>query len=308
MSSSNLHNWWPPIDTLITHANLVLIGVQLKETCLKTYAHLISCPTTHLITNAMRHTARTLVKIHQTVLHHLAKYSKFNPTDAEKIKPTWLHLGEYPNFISSIADLKEAAIKIDKAEFGRGKMIYTDRSVYKEQVGASAALFTNGRKTTELQYRLGPLTEHTVFEGELIGIILGFHLAHLINRTCNHINFSINNQATIKTLDRNDPQPAQYLIYKINHDINRLHTEELARREQLNDKNPQKIEIAFTWVAGHMGSVGNEGANKLAKQAAVHGSPCKNCLPKFLRKGLSTSLSAIKQCTYILLLNGLGIA
>ena len=123
-------------------------------------------------------------------------------------------------------------------------MIYTDGSGHKEQVGASAVLFTNGRKTAKLQYRLGPLTEHTVFEGELIGIILGFHLARSINGTRNHINFSIDNQAMIKTLDGNDPQPAQYLINKIKHDINRLHTEELARREWLDDENPQKMEIA----------------------------------------------------------------
>ena len=178
------------------------------------------------------------------MLHHLAKYLKFNLADVEKIKPTWLHPGEYPNFVSSIADLKEAAIEIDKAEFGRGKMIYTDRSGYKEQVGASAVLFTNRRKTMELQYRLGPLTEHTVFEGELIGIILGFHLTCLINRTHNCINFSIDNQAMIKTLDGNNPQLAQYLINKIKHDINRLHMEELARREWLDNENPQKMEIA----------------------------------------------------------------
>ena len=249
--------------------------MQLKETCLKTYACLSSCPTTHLITNTMHCTARTQVKIHQTALHHLAKYLKFNP---------------------------------DKAEFSRGQMIYTDRSGYKEQVGASVALFTNGRKTAELQYRLGPLTEHTIFEGELIEIILGSHLACSINGTCNHINFSINNQAMIKTPDRNDPQLAQYLIYKIKHDINRLHTEELARMEWLDDENPQKMGIVFTWVTGHMRLVGNEEANKLAKQAAVHRLPCKNCLPKFLRKGLLISLSVIKQCTCILLLNGLGIA
>ena len=48
----------------------------------------------------------------------------------------------------------------------------------------------------------------------------------------------------IKTLDGNNPQLAQYLIDKIKHDINRLHTEELARREWLDDENPQKMEIA----------------------------------------------------------------
>ena len=284
-----------PGDALIVHANLVPIEAQLKEICLKTYARLSTRPTTHPIANALHRTAKTQVKTHRTALHHLAKSSDFNPANVEKIRPTRLRPGEYPDFVSSIADTKEAAIATDKAQFGRGKRIYTDGSGYKEQVGASAVLFTNGKKTAALRYRLGPLTEHTVFEGELVGIILGFHLAQSINGPRTRINFSIDNQATIKTLDGNEPQPAQYLIDEIKRDISNLHTEETTRRERLDIINTQKMEIAFTWVAGHMGSVGNEAADELAKHAAIHGSSGKNRLPKFLRKGLPISLSAIKQ-------------
>ena len=41
--------------------------------------------------------------------------------------------------------------------------------------------------------------------------------------------------------------------------------------------------------------LGNETADELAKHAAIHGSSGKNRLPKFLRKELPISLSAIKQ-------------
>ena len=164
-----------PGDALIVHANLVPIGVQLKETCLKTYARLLSRPTDHPITHAMHQTAKYQVKQHCTALHHLAKSSNYAPSKVEKIGPTRLCPGKNPDFITSIVISKEAAIADNKADFGRGKRIYTDSSGYEGQVGASAILFINGRKTAALRYRLGPLTEHTVFEGELVGIILGFH-------------------------------------------------------------------------------------------------------------------------------------
>src|SRR5258706_14331371 len=99
----------------------------------------------------------------------------------------------------------------------------------------------------------------------------------------------------IRTLANNDPQPAQYLIDKIKQNVNVLRTEEMARREQSNDDNPRKMEISFTWVTGHMESVGNEAADELAKHAAEHGSSNRQFLPNLLHNKLPISLSAIKQ-------------
>ena len=63
----------------------------------------------------------------------------------------------------------------------------------------------------------------------------------------------------------------------------------------MDDNNPQKLEISFTWVTGHMDSVGNKAADKLAKHAVEHRSSNRRCLPKFLHNQLPLSLSAIKQ-------------
>ena len=55
------------------------------------------------------------------------------------------------------------------------------------------------------------------------------------------------------------------------------------------------MEIALTWVAGHMGSEGNEAADEQAKLAAEFGSSSNDLLPPFLRRKLPDSLSAVKQ-------------
>ena len=55
------------------------------------------------------------------------------------------------------------------------------------------------------------------------------------------------------------------------------------------------MEIALTWVARHMGSEGNEAADKQAKLAAEFGSSNNDLLPPFLCRKLLDSLSAVKQ-------------
>jgi hypothetical protein len=56
-------------------------------------------------------------------------------------------------------------------------MIYTDGSSYRNGVGAVAVLYINGNEMDSLKFQLGTACEHTIFEAELVGIILGTHLA-----------------------------------------------------------------------------------------------------------------------------------
>ena len=87
---------------------------------------------------------------------------------------------------------------------------------------------------------------------------------------------------------------AQYLIRKIKSDINCIHSEESERQNRTENTAPQPS-ISMTWVAGHMGSEGNEAADALAKEAAEFGSSECHLLPKFLQRRLPTSLSATIQ-------------
>jgi len=94
-------------------------------------------------------------------------------------------------------------------------MIYTDSLCYKDKVGVSAVLYINGLETESLKHQLGTKQEHTVFKAELVGILLGTYLAKRHLTAWTPINFSINNQAMIKAMQKNKLQPAQYLIDEI---------------------------------------------------------------------------------------------
>ena len=87
-------------------------------------------------------------------------------------------------------------------------------------------------------------------------------------------------------------QLAQYLIDKIKRDIAMLQEEEITKWA---GQALKKTDIELIWVAGHMGSEGNEAADTLAKQAAEFRSDSICSLPVFLHRPLPTSLSATKQ-------------
>ena len=78
---------------------------------------------------------------------------------------------------------------------------------------------------------------------------------------------------------------------KSDEDITRVHKE----GERLQKRANPNLTITFTWVAGHMGSEGNEAADELAKGVAEFGSSDQRLLPKFLRRNLPISQSATIQ-------------
>jgi len=182
----------------IIHANLVPLSILLKEASLKSYAQIATRPTTHPISPLVQQTTNHQIKKHQSSLHHLANMAKFKPEEMEKMNTTRQQPGTMPNFSTFIMETKEKSMENDNKLFPISRMIYTDGSGYKGAIGAVAVAFANSTKIAELQYQLGPDTRHTVFEGELVAIILGLHLSHNIIGIREHINLNIDNQATIK--------------------------------------------------------------------------------------------------------------
>ena len=72
-----------------------------------------------------------------------------------------------------IAATKEHSLNPDKENSKCGTI---DGSGSGDTIGAAAILYLNGNTHAELKYRLGSAKQHTAFEGELTGFILGLHL------------------------------------------------------------------------------------------------------------------------------------
>jgi ribonuclease HI len=185
----------------------------------------------------------------------------------------------------TIPDNKADSIRIE-AHSEESVRVYTDGSSHSGKVGAAAVLCRPGRPDRVLRAHLGKDEHHTVYEAELVGILLGLHLIKT-ERKCRRVKcvVSADNQAAVQALRTELTRPGQHLAAEIL----------IAAEQILNSKKSRDFGLTFRWIAGHSGITGNEKADKEAKLAAEGNSSDKPDLPRYLRKPLQKSISAIKQ-------------
>lgn len=201
-----------PGDASVVHVNLTPISIQLKETGIRAYLCLASCPNHQPIAKLVARSHAHQVKHHRTALHHLADISRINPSKIEKIGTQRYCPSDKTPISITIAATKELSIAQDKEHFNKGLRIYTDSSGQQGTISTTAILFINSIRMSKLHYQLRTDKQHTVFEGELEVILLGLHLAKAHIEVHPNISISIDNQAAIKSISNNWAQPAQYII------------------------------------------------------------------------------------------------
>ena len=130
-----------------------------------------------------------------------------------------------------------------------------------------------------LQFRLGKMSYHTVFEGELVGMLLALHLLAR-QRGVHSVLITLDNQAAMTALQNNIPQASHYLLDHI-HDMILC----LKRKHCC-------LHIHLEWVPGHRGVGGNEPADCKAKAAVEGLSSMATELPLLLHHHLPASMAA----------------
>src|SRR6266702_4756810 len=134
-------------------------------------------PPEHPLHTPAKKCATKMVKRHKSLLHKLMQAFNIKPSLFETISTTGGNpaRADIRPFKLDIAKNKDASIMAD-TEGNEKVKIYSDGSAQNGKVGAAAVLVRPGKKPRTLHYHLGTTEHHTVFEAELVGLILGLHL------------------------------------------------------------------------------------------------------------------------------------
>ena len=134
---------------------------------------------------------------------------------------------------------------------------------------------------------------------------MGLHLLSSLNSRFIHPTIiGSDSQAVIRALDNQRSHPSQYIIDKIHQSAESLHRKQdgiinradrLSAIEEWTGRPKGVIDLQIHWVPGHIDFAPNEKADEEAKKAAQGDSSEAKYLPKFLRKPLPLSISALQQ-------------
>lgn len=96
--------------------------------------------------------------------------------------------------------------------------IFTDESGLEGYIGSAAIVIGS---PLSLQHMAGSIEHHTVFEGEIIGVLLALQLAWAFPHAKSLL-IALDNQAVIRALASNIQQPGQYLLDAVHESMAQL--------------------------------------------------------------------------------------
>jgi ribonuclease HI len=160
--------------------------------------------------------------------------------------------------------------------------VYTDGSGLGGEIGAAAVLYRGETEKGQKRYHLGTIEEHTVYEGECVGVLLGLELMKQ-QRNIRNVTMYIDSQAVIQAATSNKPAPGHYLL------------DEAHKQYRIVRKMRGNMDMIVRWSPGHSGIPGNEAADKAAREAAEGNTTTMRHLPRLLKDGLPHSRSAARQ-------------
>ncbi|PSR73744.1 hypothetical protein PHLCEN_2v10434 [Hermanssonia centrifuga] len=271
-------------DVMEIHANILPFPLLIDKLCHRAFARLCTLPETHPLQPLVNRAAKHYPRRHRSAIQELAHLFNLAPGAIETITPARYSPYWKPGHATEIAENKDQARESENRWARKdGIRVYTDGSDVDGGVGAAAVLYKPGRRQVKtLQYHLGPSTEHTVYEAEVVALILGMELIRQESSVRN-VSLAVDNQAAVSASRSSRSAPGHYLMDKFHR---------LKARVKLKHRGAK---ITVRWVPGHMGIKGNEAADRRAKEAARDLMEIRRPIPTCLVKALPRSVSKIHQ-------------
>ena len=204
-------------NVLEAHANLPPVDLLFCKVQLRAASRICTLPSRHPLHSIACCTAARFVQSHHSPLHYLFVTTGLNSKSTETIDPVHQHPNYKPGLKTTIEPNKDSALtKANGIHTTTCYKVCCDSSGFEGGAGALAVLYKDNHVMKSLHCYLGPLTEHMVYELELVGLLLALHL--LLWLTC-HLLISViiglNNQAAIHLLVNQESKPAHYLHQEI---------------------------------------------------------------------------------------------
>jgi len=267
-----------PSDLLDAHAGVLPMELLLRKSCHRALVRLLTLPRSHPLHKIIQKARSFPPSKHLSPIDQLLKIFRLHRKTIETIAPlTEICRNRFATEVPSSRKESIVSEAGDAADF----KIFSDGSGHDGHIGAAAVIYKKGvrRPIGNIKAHLGPSTKHTTYEGEVVGGILAVWLARNTPGTvAKHISLYTDNQSFIAAIKNPKPAPGQYL------------TQEMQRLA-----NAPLFNLKIKWISGHSKVVGNEEADKLAKEAAEGKASRRLDLPPLLQKELPISASAIKQ-------------
>ena len=272
-------------DVMEQHVDLLPFPYLVEQHCHRAVVRTCTLPSTHPLYPLLVRARNRFVKRHRSTMHSLLYLFHLDIGSLETIKATRFRPTWTPGMKISIADTKDEAVERDEEATQRHNevRVYTDGSDVDGGVGAAAVLYRRDKREKILKYHLGPSTEHTVYEAEIVGMILGTQLLLNEDTHIRQASIALDNQAAVRASRSRRPGAGHYLM------------DEFHRLKTKLKKKHEEIRLTIRWVPGHMDVEGNEKSDEEAKDAARGTSSSKNRLPAALHQSLPTSASRAKQ-------------
>ncbi|KIK81534.1 hypothetical protein PAXRUDRAFT_155910 [Paxillus rubicundulus Ve08.2h10] len=163
-------------DLLNASTNFLPAQLQICHLCHRATLQMAMLSPPHPLSSALAG-AKCNCKRHKSPLHRLLAEFSIDPQTMEKIIPLWHYPKWQPDtIIDTKDDEAEAVLQDILAEEEEEVCLYSDGSGLEGGISRAAVLRRGGEKKKSLRFYLGKAMEHTVYEGELVGMILALEL------------------------------------------------------------------------------------------------------------------------------------